>query len=232
MAAELGCEVKVSLPASSIGKAQKTLGLKDAKGEARTIWFYDTAALELFDKGIILRSRHSAGGPDDTTVKLRPMDARTADPSWSSVQGFKCEQDRTAQHTVTSCSLTRDAQRGAIDLAAKGPPAIAELFDGDQKRFLGEYAPLTIDWASLRALGPIDSRAWKFDAGPLDRKLSAERWLLPDGTQLFEVSTRVPASEADAMQGELERYLATLDLAADAAGATKTRTALEQLARR
>lgn len=230
--AELECEVKVGVPASSIARALQALELKEAQGEARTVWFYDTPVLELFDKGIILRSRHGVGEPDDTTVKLRPMDASKADPSWSSVKGFKCEQDRTARQLVTSCSLTRAAKRGAIDAAAKGPPAIAELFDDQQQSFMREYAPLPIDWASLRALGPIDARVWKVRSRPLDRKLGVERWRLPDGTELLEISTRVSASEAEKLQVDLAQYLATLGLEADPDSATKTRFALEKLVSR
>src|SRR5262245_36084332 len=103
---EEACEIKVILRSQQIDEALQKLALEDAKASRRSLWFFDTRNLALFEHGVILRARKIVNGPDDATVKLRPMEEAAIAPAVRRLRGFKCEEDRNAGHAVTSCSLS------------------------------------------------------------------------------------------------------------------------------
>src|SRR5260370_19993230 len=75
-------------------QVEAAIPLLHATGELRTrISFYDTAALDLLSKGVILRLRQ--GGPRDLTVKFPPPPGEQfSDPSGRNEQ-YKCEVEIT-----------------------------------------------------------------------------------------------------------------------------------------
>ena len=62
--------------------------------------------------------------------------------------------------------------------------------------------------------------------------MAAERWELPDGTVILEVSMKAPKSEASQVQSELAAYLDHKGLAVDNDQETKTRAVLGYFASR
>jgi hypothetical protein len=231
-AEEEKCEVKVILRPEQIDQALQKLALKDGKASRRSLWFFDSRDLALFDHGVILRARKVLTGPDDSTVKMRPMEESAVTPAIRKLPGFKCEEDRNAGRAVTSCSLSAAPDRGKIDAVAKGSSAIQTLFDKDQERFLHDHSPIAVDWTALKVLGPIDARVWDFHVNAFEKKLTAELWVLPDHTRFFEISTRVPEHEADGAEAKLLEYLGSQGLQTAGDQATKTRLALQFFAGR
>ena len=59
------------------------------------------------------------------------------------------------------------------------------------------------------------------------QKLTAELWLLPDGTRIAELSTKCPPSEAFDVGLKTRAYLEGLGLDLEGDAQTKTKSALE-----
>ena len=222
-AASESVELKIDL--ADPPAALAALGLADHDADTtQSIWFYDTAQLALYDAGAILRARKVHAGSDDSTVKARPMTVAQMTTAWLAQPGAKCEIDRTMAGGVSACSLTEDVAHGAIDAVGTGG-AIASLYTSDQLVFLGSIAG-TVDLTTLLRAGPIPSTVWSLAPADLATPLSIERWVLPDGTTLLEVSTRVPHDAAPAAQQALLAWLAARSLALSPDQSDKTPVAL------
>jgi len=224
-------EIKITFQPDEIDAATARFKLKDGSATRREVYFFDTPELTWSDGGLILRARKTFDGPDDSTVKLRPMTAAEIDPGWLDLEGFKCEEDRGGDGAVTSCSLTVAQDQGEVDAVALGERAVEKLFSTEQE----DYAAVEFgfsDWATLAPLGPIAARVWKVRVRSLAPRLTFERWTLPDDTRLLEVSARVPAEDANATQDDLRAYLEERGFDASSQGETKTRAALDYFAGR
>ena len=51
----------------------RSLRLDPLDAQLRQVEFFDTPDLDLNKAGVVVRSRRSQGGPDDTVIKLRPV---------------------------------------------------------------------------------------------------------------------------------------------------------------
>jgi hypothetical protein len=223
-------ELKVSLPADEHARALWKFRLDEDRATVREVTFYDDPWLSLYEDGIILRSRKVIDGPDDSTVKIRPLAVDEVDPAWFSESGFQCEEDRSVGELgVSSCSLTREQDRGEIDDVADGERTVKKLFAEDQEDFVEAYAG-ELDWSALEAYGPVDTLKWRIEVSGFDHKLTFERWFLPDGRELLEVSSRVDADEALEAEEDLERFLRKRGFSTQSAGISKTSAVLEYFA--
>ena len=221
-------ELKLTIDRDQIEQARAQLGLDDGDGEARDIWFYDTAWLDLYEQGAILRARKIDGDDDDSTVKLRPFEASDIDPSWLELEGFKCEVDRSIDHETSSCSYTVAQDAGEIDAVGDGDRDIDKLFSSEQEDFLWSYGPYPW-WSELDALGPIEARVWTIDTDALPDKVTAELWFMPDGSEVLELSMKVPVDDGDDGMDALVDFTDERGLDLDADQESKTRRALESL---
>lgn len=225
-------ELKITLRPDQIGLAKQKFGLRDSVAAERDVWFYDSAGLELFDSGVILRGRSKADASDDSTVKFRPMDASEVDSEWLALDGFKCEIDRTLAKSVSSCSLAAAQDEGELEDIAKGERDIDKAFSSEQEDLLAAYSPIGVEWADLLPLGPVDARVWKVKPKTFDSKLTMELWTLSDSSRFLEVSLRAAPADADGMLAALATYLESRGFDVDAEQETKTRAALEHFADR
>lgn len=227
-----GVEIKAMIAVADHARAVSTLSLTPKKASQRSIYFYDEPSLALFDAGLILRARKVKDGADDSTVKMRPLVAADVDSSWFKLPGWKCEADVTAQKTIASCSLSVTQDQGEIDDVATNKRTIDKLFSGDQEDFASGYSEKAPVWSKLRVLGPVASEVWKVSSSKLSVPLTVERWTLPDGTVLLEVSVKTTTKKTASVQAELDTFLAKKKLGVDTAGETKTRAVLEYYADR
>lgn len=221
-------ELKVTIAKEAIDAALGILALEKKKAERRWITFYDTPDLALYARGLLLRSREVAGDDDDTTVKVRPLEASKVASAWFSVKKFKCEIDRTSSKSVSSCSLTKDVEAGEIDEVACGQRTVKKLFDDDQELFASSYGGAEPEWSALRVLGPTDAWVWEL-VSPSGLELTVELWE-QGSLRILEASTKEVASKADAVEKQLLADLDLLGLKPSPAGETKTKSVLTYLA--
>ena len=231
-AATPAVEIKVTVRAEQEMKAIRLFGLDRSNAESREIYFFDTPQLDCFRKHAVLRARMIKNGPDDSTVKIRPVDPQRIAPQWEGLQGFKLEADVAGAKVVRSASLTLPQKQGEIKNVAAGERAPKKLFSPDQERFLEDHALPRMPFDSLRVLGPVAVLRWKPGQVALAGELTAEEWHLPDGTDLLELSIKVDRADAFRSRNEFVAFLARVGLDHTGVQEAKTRIALEFFARR
>ena len=102
-----------------------------------------------------------------------------------------------------------------------------QLFDADVEAAL---ASLTPDFRAAVVLCDVEGLTYEEIAdvlGLICKADSVELWLYPDGTQIFELSTKCLPAEAFEVVAEAQAFLATRGIDLGAQQHTKTRTALE-----
>jgi len=224
-------EVKVTVLERQEEAVLEKFGLERKGAERRRIYFFDSPKLALYKKGVVLRAREKDGDVCDSTVKIRPVDPKTVDESWRKKTGFKVEADCVGPKVIRSASFTSEQTDKEIDEVASGARPIEKLFSGDQEKFLEAMSPVAVDFSKLVALGPIASLRWKFENEGLPYEICAEEWRLPNGHDLLELSIKATREQAAASRSAFEGFLRELGFEVDSDQKTKTRVALEYLAR-
>lgn len=224
-------EIKITIRPDQELLAERAMEVSEDKAESRTIYFYDTPKLELFDAGVVLRARLVIGGDDDSTVKFRPVKPAQIAQEWKQMKGFKLEMDCVGDQAVCSASLTVPQKGGEIDEVARDKRSIEKLFSRNQERFLGEFYKGAIDFSKLRVLGPIRVLRWKPTPKGFAHELTLEEWRLPSGEDLVEISIKTPPEEATHARQVFDQHLRELGLDPQGAQAAKTRTVLRHFAK-
>jgi hypothetical protein len=195
----------------------------------RDITFFDTVALTLHDKGLLLRARRADGPGSDFTVKLRPMTQDRVDPSFQQAKGFKCNLDMPmGTEGESQCSITEDADADAISASLSSSDKIKDLFDDTTLRY-AEVPVGPLDPGSLRPLGPIKSTVWDVQVDELGGKVSFERWDVP-GDPTLEASITVASDVRDDTSKKLIAWLASQGQSPAAQQQEKTSAALAAFA--
>jgi hypothetical protein len=229
MAGAEGVEIKATIPQKQVEAALQIYGLQRDNVE-RYIYFFDTPDLELFETGIIARARRIVGGQHDSTIKFRPIEPESVPALWRKYSGFKIEADTSHKGVVKSASLTMPVAKGLIKRVAAGKDAIASLFTEEQLLFLLSMANRKIDYSQVVILGPMRAWRWKYNDPGLPWPITGELWQRQDGSQLFEVSIKVPVVQAAAAGAGFMAFLAEVGAERDEGQQAKTRWALEHAA--
>jgi hypothetical protein len=219
-------ELKVTVPEADHAAVTQSLGLDPLDAQIRQVYFFDTPDLRLYENGIVVRARRVQGKGDDTVVKLRPVDPVALSPDVRGSSSFGVEVDAMpGGRYVCSGSLKGTAKdvRGTI----QGGRALSRLFSKEQRALYTAYAPDGIQLDDLIVLGPIFVLKLKFEPEILGRRLVAELWLYPDGSRVFELSTKCQPTEAFQVASEVRAFLGEHDIDLEGEQQTKTRKALE-----
>jgi hypothetical protein len=219
-------ELKVVVAPADIRRARYRLSLLNPQSQTRRIYFFDTLGLAVYEAGAILRARELDGEDDDSTVKLRPFASAALAPQFRTLDGLKCEIDRSPDKATPSCSLKADQDEGEIAAVAAGERAIDQLFSSEQEAMFAAHGP-AVPWDQLKILGPIRARVWTITTDALPEKVTAELWYMPDGSQTLELSMKVDNADAEAHMGSLIDFVEDKGLALDKEQESKTRRALE-----
>ena len=133
---------------------------------------------------------------------------------------------------VCSASMKGKASNDAVRETVVGERPLRKLFSKEQRAFFAANAPEGVELNDLTVLGPTfvlkeTIRPAGFDG----RRVVAEMWLIPDGSRVFELSTKCLPSEAFQVAVEARAFLEGLglDLAPDPQ--TKTKTTLDFFSR-
>jgi hypothetical protein len=79
----------------------------------------------------------------------------------------------------------------------------------------------------LRPLGPVQVHKWEVDHKELDNEVTVEEWVLPDRSDLVELSIKVDPNEAVEANERFVDYLRSRGFDTEGGQQTKTRAALE-----
>lgn len=224
-------EIKVTIRPDQELRAERAMQVNEDTADIRTVYFYDTPDLDLFEAGVALRARLVKGEGDDCTVKFRRAETAAISNAWRNMEGFKLEADWVGDRIVYSASLSRPQPGQEIKDIANAKRTIDKLFSKEQERFLGEFHTGAFDFGKLRVMGPIRVLRWKLQQENFPYELTVEEWRLPNGDDLVEVSIKVPPDEAAMARKSFDDHLTKMGLDPQGAQETKTRTALEYFAK-
>ena len=219
-------EIKITAHNDDEAKVLEILQQTADDPQSRTVYFFDTPNLALFDSGLVLRVRKIDGDDDDSTVKLRPVDPAGMSKDWLETEGLEVEMDRVGEKEVISAKLSAVQKRGEIDRAVSGERELHKLFNADQERLIAEFGPGQVTWEDLTVMGPIAVTKWKAPWPERDDEITVERWQLSDGTDLIEMSIKAEPTDATAMAEAFIALLRGLGLNVDGDQQTKTKGAM------
>ena len=225
-------ELKLTVPDSGFRSAVDSLDLDPLQAQMRQVIFFDTPSLDLYSRGVVVRSRRIQGGAGDTVVKLRPLPKGLNLGKDRRPKGLTVEVDAMPGGFICSGSIKGTTTAADVRRVTLGQAKIGGLFSKPQKTFFGQHAPNGLRLKDLSVLGPITLLKLKFSPKNLGRAMVAELWLYPHGSKILELSTKCPPSEAFQVAALTRAYLTDHGIDPTAEQQTKTRTALKYFAAR
>jgi len=224
-------ELKLTVPDSERRSAVTALGLDPLDAQLRQIWFLDTAALDLDKSGVVARVRRIQRRPHDSVVKLRPVVPDQLDKALRRSPNFVVELDAMPGGQTCSASFKGTVGSSAILDAVAGRRPARKLFSREQRAFFEAHAPEGSALDDLAFLGPINVLKLKTTPPGLDRRMTVELWLYPDGSRILELSTKCRPDEAFQVAARARGCLTELGIDLTGEQQTKTRTALTYFSR-
>ena len=221
-------ELKLTVPDADRRKTAVALEIDPLGAQIRQIVFFDTPDLTLNSHGLVVRARRSQGKPDDSVVKLRPVVPTELPGKLRKNVDFKVEVDAMPGGFVCSGSYKGVvAAPTSLKEVMAGRQPIRKLFSKPQREFFAKHAPDGIDLDDLAILWPIPTLKVKFQPTGFGRKMVGELWMIPDGTNIVELSTKCTPSEAVEVASEAKAFLSSRGVDLESEQQTKTKTALE-----
>jgi hypothetical protein len=223
-------ELKLTVPDEDRQSAAAALGIDPLNARIRQVFFFDTPDLKLDSAGVVVRARRTQGAPDDTVVKLRPVEPDQLPADLRARKDFKVEVDAMPGAYVCSGSFRGEPKAGSVrETLLEGRP-LRKLFSKAQRAFFAEHAPEGVELDDLTVLGPVVALKLKVLPEGLDRKLAVELWLYPDGSRIAELSTKCLPADWFETTTQSRDYLDGLGISLTGEQAAKTRRALEYFA--
>jgi hypothetical protein len=220
-------ELKLTVPEAAQFSAARSLGLDPLQAQMRQVFFFDTPELALDTKGLVVRARRSQKKGDDSVVKIRPVVPAELHKDVRRSPSFGVELDASPEGFVCSGSMKGTPAAGAVRETMLGQRPIRKLFSKEQRALFEEHAPEGVALDDLAILGPIFVLKLKSAPEGFGRPLVAELWLYPDGSRIFELSTKCEPGEAFQVAAEARAHLSSRDIDLSSDQQTKTRTALD-----
>jgi hypothetical protein len=220
-------ELKLTVPATQQRATIGALGIDPLQATIRQVFFFDTPELALDAHGVVVRARRTQNKPDDSVVKLRPVVPAELPDELRRSGSCKVEVDAMPGGFVCSASVVGALRTTDVADALAGRRPLRKLFSREQRQFYEQQAPAGISLDDLTPLGPIFVLKTKIAPPELDRRLTAEMWLYPDGVRILELSTKSAPADAFRVAAELRAYLSQHGIDRTGEQQTKTRKALE-----
>jgi hypothetical protein len=214
-------EVKLLLPPAETQDAVAALRAK--KETAGRVYFFDTEALELLSKGLIVRLRR--GAQSELTVKLRAPIGIKLTSSSERGHDFKCEVDQTGEEAAISYSIRK---RYASEELPENGNEVSLLLSPGQKKLLSD-AHVSVDWTRVKRIAEVTSSSWQAQARPQLDKLALELWEWSGG-KILELSTKVSSAAGPSTYAELRQLLETKHLSMSPTQRPKTSIVLQSIA--
>lgn len=228
-------EIQINL-CSDPAQVVRALDLRPKADAPTRVWFFDTRALTLYDRGLRLRLRETGGARSELTLKAGGRDCSRVAPGQLK-RHDKCEADLHGERLDDTLSLTRrlDGHQQELLLAPGASAgkalseALGQVLSKVQRDLLGGRASAP-DGAALPPelvrLGPATVRAY-------DRRgedVVVEVWTLPTGQQFVEISRKVERDAALPGRARLLERLRSAGLAPCADQDSQARNKLRLMA--
>jgi len=225
-------ELKLTVPNASHQQTISALGIDPLRAQIRQVYFWDTPRLDLFEHGVVVRTRRVRGRGADTVVKLRPVAPDDLPANLRRLPELGIEIDVSPGGFVCSASFKGTASNGEILATALGNRPLKKAFTKQQRSFYEAHAPAELALDDLSVLGPIFVLKLRFVPSDYGRKLVGELWLYPDGSSILELSTKCVPTAALEVAADSLAYLDRVGVDVSGEQQTKTRTALEFYSKR
>lgn len=219
-------ELKVSVPQVGRRSVVRALGIDPLDAELRQVVFFDTPGLELSRHGIVVRARRIQRRAGDSIVKLRPVVPSDLPSSLRDAPGFGVEIDMMPGGFVCSGRLKDKVDDRILTRVFDGDKPAKKVLSRQQRGLLDDRAPAQVDVADLVVLGPVNIAKLKFSPSGFPRRMVAELWFYPDGSQILELSLKCRPDEALEVAAAARAFLTDRGVDLDAAQQTKTASAL------
>ena len=220
--ARKNCAIEVKLLLSPTAGPNTIASFEMGGKTTGQVHFFDTGALDLLSKGVIVRLRK--GSDNDLTVKVRPLTSqRFGEPSGGR-ENFKCEMDMIGGELIPSYSIR---SKLAASRVPDGGAEILKLLSDGQKKLM-QNAGVSVDWSSVKEIANIKSTEWNTWTQSPFVKLTLELWEWPTGSVL-ELSTRVGHNRGQPSYAKLVRLVNGKFLPIDTNQRSKTQLVLEEV---
>jgi hypothetical protein len=222
-------ELKFTVAEASYEAVRGALGAGSER--IRNVYYLDTPDLTLRHHGVLARVR---GGqrPNDSVVKLRPIDPGAVPGMMRRCADFTLEVDVTPDSFICSGALKRRLGRHAVERAVAGETSLRTLFSQQQLTLLAGRLPGSMAVDALDTLGPVEVHRTRPSHDGPGRGLELQEWAYPDGTRLLEVSTRCSAEQLLATAAHAKAFLDRHGIAQAGPCPTKADATLEYFTRR
>jgi hypothetical protein len=203
-------------------------GLAGRPDEQRTMHFFDTRSLQLFDAGVLAQTCESwtAVDDDDFAIKVHGKRARTiarvCQAGKNETVKFERDEDLGRPEVEAFSIATKQAAGVVAALHAGRRPLEALLGQGATTA----AAAVGVPWDSLITYGPIRARLWALSLPGIDGHTTVEIWNAGRAL-LLEVSKLCTRDEVENVRNQLSAFFAQAGLAA--LQESKTRLALVAL---
>jgi hypothetical protein len=172
-------------------------------GPPMEVWYFETAAREVFDRGAVLRLRLK-GGKGQLTLKVADQDCAKVDQTLLRQGDGKCEYDLHGADLKGAVSLSQDLDEKTVRELLTGRLPLADVLGAAQIRYLREH---TAAWplpAGVAPRGPVRIAPYRADG----KKFVVEIWELPAGQRYVEMSQKTAYADALRLRAALEAELA------------------------
>ena len=224
-------ELKLTIPTEHTRAAVAALGLDPLDGQIRLVTFFDTPELALNQAGVVVRCRRIQGKGADSVVKLRPVVPDDLPAELRRLETFGIEVDAMPGGFVCSASFKGVVDPDQAKPVSIGKAPVRKVFNKEQRAFYKAHAPEGLELDDLAVLGPIFVVKVPFTPKELAHKLVAELWLYPDGSRIFELSTKCAPPDLIDVYTNVRHYLIERGIDRHGEQQTKTKRALEFFAK-
>jgi hypothetical protein len=219
-------ELKASVPQVGRRSVVRSLGMDPLDAQLRQVVFFDTPDLTLNQHGVVVRARRIQRSTGDSIVKLRPVVPSQLTRSLRQSPGFGVEVDMMPGGFVCSGRMKAEIDDRVLMRVFDGDKSVKKVLTHEQRALLADHAPSGVGLEDLVVLGPINTAKLKFSPRGFPRRMVAELWFYPDGSQILELSLKCRPDEAFELAASAKEFLTGHGVDLGTAQQTKTAAAL------
>ena len=201
--ASFPAEVQVNL-CSEPQEIIQALQLKRKGVNLREAWYFDTAKLDLFMSGVLVRLRIS-DKKSELTLKFAHQNCPEISLEFLPADQAKCEYDLHGEKLEGAVSISRSLETQQVDDLLNGSTALVDHLSPVQVRYLREGVDVWPLPSGLKLLGPGTIDTYKNKNHPF----TVEIWQLQSGLRTVEISQKSTVADARSVEVHLKEILAS-----------------------